>query len=72
MTATVQPELLGPLTRERMERLVRIYHHAVYAAEATGHCPRSLCRAARRYGLAFRQAGEITERRNTYAQGRAT
>lgn len=47
------------LTRERLKKLVRIYHSAHFAAEATGFPPNSLTRAARRLGLAFRRTEEI-------------
>lgn len=43
------------LTRERMELLTRIYHTSTYAREATGVSEDALNRAARRYGLSFRQ-----------------
>ncbi len=44
------------LTRERMELLTRIYHSSTYAQEATGINSGSLNRAAKRFGLSFRQA----------------
>lgn len=43
------------IPRERIERLVRIYHTARYASEATGISDMGIKRAARRYGLQFRQ-----------------
>ena len=44
-----------PLTRERMERLVRIYHSPRYAAEAINRLPNSVYRRAKQLGLKFRQ-----------------
>lgn len=45
-----------PLTRERMERLCRVYHSARWAAEATEHSANSLTRRAKQLGLSFRFA----------------
>lgn len=43
------------IPQERVETLVRIYHTARYASEATGLSATSIKRAARRYGLQFRR-----------------
>ena len=42
-------------TRERVERLVRVYHSARYAAEAVGIAQNSMARIVRRHNLQFRQ-----------------
>jgi len=50
----IGPYYTEPITRERIERLVRIYHTSNYAAAASGLAPGSVQRAAKRFGLKFR------------------
>lgn len=57
-----QLQRIDGLTEERMLRLVRMYHTARYAADATGCNLGSINRACRRYGLRFRhQHGDRRE-----------
>ena len=42
------------LSRERMAKLVRIYHTPQFAAEATGCTPIAIIRSAKKFGLHFR------------------
>ena len=45
------------LSRERMERAVRVYNSTRHAAEALGVHQESIARACRRYGLSFGYVG---------------
>lgn len=56
------------ISAERIQLLVRIYHTAHYAAEATGHSSSALTRRARELGLEFRQTSfSNPQRNNDYA-----
>lgn len=49
------------LPRERMEKLVRIYHTAHDAGVAVGMNQRDIHKAAKRYGMAFRLTYSMSE-----------